>query len=168
MVRTVKKYLSVAALAALALAAGCDDEKARVAYYNYLKTVEGAQKAERKLLEIIPIDGKPINVKSITVYQPDTGYVNRAPYIKPTYHPAWSIFGTALRIAGQVGTVVAAGNAARGLADTVGKSAGHNTTITGTASGTQSGVVVPTGPGATGASTPADSHDSDSHDSTSP
>ena len=47
-----------------------------------------------------------------------------------------------------------------GLADTVGKHAGHNTTISGTASGTQSGVVVPTGTGATGNSTPADSHDS--------
>jgi len=149
-----------ALLLALAALSGCSDEKARTAYYNYLATIEnkGKNRQPQKLLEIEPVPGKPMVFKKITVYQ-QTGTLKRiVPYIKPTYHPIWGVLGTAVKVAGGVAQIWAAGDAATNLANAVGKHAGHNTTITGTASGTQSGVVVTPGAGSTGGSSPVDSH----------
>lgn len=148
----------ITALASLALAAGCA-KGIDPNYAAYLKTA--ANKEQKPLVEIKAVPGQQITgLASITVYAPGQSVARLEQYKPPPPHPVWGVLGSAIRAASVVGSIWAAGDAAKGLANAVGKHAGHNTTISGTASGTQSGVVVPTGAGSSGSQAPADSHDS--------
>jgi len=167
----MKKFPLLATLAlavGLALAAGCaGSQQFHQAQAQAIQAGEQTQQAVATGLAGCAKSEDPATRAQCTLGLVVLGLQHKTAQVQQARpHPAWGILGNAVNLVGKVGTIWAAGEAARGLADTVGKSAGHNTTITGTASGTQSGVVVTPGAGSKSTSQPADSHQSTTTNST--
>jgi hypothetical protein len=108
-------------LAALAILTGCatSADSAR-AYYD---AQAAAQANQRPLIRMEAYEGKDIvlaGVKTFEVYAPAASGQSLTQY-REAHHPVWDILGQTLRIAAPI---YFAGEAAIGLADSVGRSVG--------------------------------------------
>jgi hypothetical protein len=107
-------------LAALALTGCATSADHARAYYE---AQAAAQAAERPLLRMEAREGETImlaGVKKLEVWSPSSGALPLAPY-REQHHPVWDLLGQTLRIAAPI---YFAGEAAIGLADSVGRSVG--------------------------------------------